>query len=286
MISKKEIQQKKRKSRAEHKCPSKLKRIIEVVKTISPSLALPDRNAVFSKHKKNTLSEKLKNSQIDEFRNWYIDLLWETYDECAQGLPMDLKIELLNQAILGVFLFHQSNPQVADAEVGVETLQLNTIANALRLYENIRRVREQLQELVCFLDKHRKVQSLISGTEEVLSLENLPKLEPIYYYDKGNESIETPYYDLFGAIHGRNLNRLRACRTCRHIFWAENINSFSCSQPCRRQLISHNRRELNKEEFNRKRREIRYKEKGVPYCDKCVRPNTKCDCYLNERRKN
>ncbi len=82
--------------------------------------------------------------------------------------------------------------------------------------------------------------------------------------------------------------RIKQCRNCKNFFWAkrqnknvENKNCEKCSNALRqRQFVN-----KNKDEINRQRRANRYYKKGIPYCEKCVYPNTKCDCYIQERSK-
>jgi hypothetical protein len=82
--------------------------------------------------------------------------------------------------------------------------------------------------------------------------------------------------------------RIKQCRNCKNFFWTkrqnknvENINCEKCNNALRqRQFVN-----KNKDEINRERRANYYYKKGIPYCEKCVRPNTKCDCYIQERNK-
>lgn len=83
--------------------------------------------------------------------------------------------------------------------------------------------------------------------------------------------------------------RIKQCRNCKNFFWVkrqnknvENINCERCNNALRqRQFVS-----KNKDEIARERRANYYYKKGIPYCEKCVRPNTKCNCYIQERSKN
>ncbi|MCY7344978.1 MAG: hypothetical protein LH614_02065 [Pyrinomonadaceae bacterium] len=82
--------------------------------------------------------------------------------------------------------------------------------------------------------------------------------------------------------------RIKQCRNCKNFFWVkrqnknvENKNCEKCSNALRqRQFVN-----KNKDEINRQKRANRYYKKGIPYCEKCVYPNTKCDCYIQERSK-
>ncbi|MGI8555494.1 MAG: hypothetical protein ACR2LT_03955 [Pyrinomonadaceae bacterium] len=82
--------------------------------------------------------------------------------------------------------------------------------------------------------------------------------------------------------------RIKQYRNCKNFFWVKrqnknvkNINCEKCNNALRqRQFVN-----KNKDEINRERRANYYYKKGVPYCEKCVRPNTKCDCYIQERSK-
>jgi hypothetical protein len=61
---------------------------------------------------------------------------------------------------------------------------------------------------------------------------------------------------LAGIIDKIIPDRFRMCEipSCNHIFWAENKNSLTCSEPCRNALRQRKHREKNKEEINKKRR--------------------------------
>lgn len=69
--------------------------------------------------------------------------------------------------------------------------------------------------------------------------------------DKGNIYLD----GLAGVIHKIIPDRFRMCEICNLIFWAENKNSFTCSETCRNALRQRRHREKNKEEINTKRRE-------------------------------
>jgi hypothetical protein len=82
--------------------------------------------------------------------------------------------------------------------------------------------------------------------------------------------------------------RIKHCRDCKNFFWVKRQNKNVENQLCEKCGGKKRQKEfVNKDKatFNRERRRKRYEKEKTPFCERCVRPNTKCACYLNERRK-
>ncbi|HXH70429.1 MAG TPA: hypothetical protein VNI60_08880 [Pyrinomonadaceae bacterium] len=248
-----EFEPKEKKSRAKFQCPPELKLIIDLAASIPPNRVLPDWREVLAKHKQNNFPANYADWQPAQKRALKFSVLLNTYEECIQGLPEQLKSVLLFQSESNL-ITKLDIPLEEDDKEMKEAIRYLALINAFHLYEKFRQVRAELRGLVDFLTKYRKEESLLSVSEELSDPEELPKFEIKYTYDEHTESIKSQSFDLYGAIYKKNLNRLRACEICRLIFWANNKNSFTCSKSCLNALRQRRHREKNKEEINAKRR--------------------------------
>jgi hypothetical protein len=101
-----------------------------------------------------------------------------------------------------------------------------------------------------------------------------------------NVRVEFPFADLINEKI--DTRRIKQCGECKNFSWAKRLNKDvenelceSCSNKLRQKRFI----EKNKEEIKLEKRKKYYNENSIPFCEKCIRPNTKCDCYLNERSK-
>ncbi len=89
--------------------------------------------------------------------------------------------------------------------------------------------------------------------------------------------------DLLAVVGNFDDSRLRSCEICNCIFWAENKNSFTCSETCRNALRQRRYRKKNKEDVNAKRRERYQQEKQKKESEKEERKKALLDKCKKEQ---
>lgn len=240
----------KQKSRAKYDCPPELQRIIDLAASIPANQVLPDWKEVLVKHKETNKPENFANWHLKAKTRLKITVLWETYQECLQFLPKNLQIELVKLILKVINL---DFPVVDEEEYEgqfKETVLFLQLVYVLRLYDNFRQVRAELQELVDFLIENRNKNSLISNNDELFVPRQMPKFTIRPTFDEQCESIKPLPFDLYAAIQKTNLNRLRACEicSCSRIFWAKREDSKTCSAQCLNTLNVRRHRALTDEE--------------------------------------
>lgn len=148
-----------------------------------------------------------------------------------------------------------------------------------QLYEEllwIKRIREILTLIREANSKNEKYPENEETKFSVMTVQDgIVKITAIYPVDiLINERIDT--------------RRIKQCQECQKFFWAKRLNKNIDNEACEKCANASRQRRFqskkNKEEINVERRKNYYYKKGIPFCEKCIRPNTKCDCYLKERK--
>lgn len=99
--------------------------------------------------------------------------------------------------------------------------------------------------------------------------------------DRYGRLIQTP--ESFKRFTDLDTKRLRRCPVCSDIFFATRTDKKFCSN-CSNIGSQRAFQKNNKDQINAQRRQKYYEAKGIPCCEKCIRPTTKCDCYQIEKR--
>lgn len=148
----------------------------------------------------------------------------------------------------------------------------------------------QKWEYQIFLNTRQDVRELVNSItlarNNELSINEGVQLPPLISQVK-REISENGIYNaqlsgLDEVLNGVYLDRLRFCEVCSHIFWAENKNSFTCSETCRNALRQRKYRKKNKEDVNAKRRERYQQEKHKKELEKEKRRKALFDQYKKE----
>ncbi len=85
-----------------------------------------------------------------------------------------------------------------------------------------------------------------------------------------------------------DIRRIKNCSNCKDFFWLKRLNKNVENEFCKECSNSMRQKKFvqkNKDQINTERRRQRYKNDRTPYCEKCIRPNTRCNCYQNERKQ-
>lgn len=257
-----------RNSRAKYKCSTALATFIDITNQLSDDGGLPEIQTFI-----DNLKAEMPEGTIENFNR----------DEMAEATAEEIVYGLLNRS--GWFIDHLLNRareltgETIGFSDGLYVLSSNICNSLLNIYAGIKM---DVDVFVQFVHALNEVRTGIRKKNNlgVFSLRANPIITENNKVEIRSKSI------LFDAIEDIDADRLRICQVCNHIFWAKRSISEGCSEPCVNALYQRNLRKKNKEEINCQRRKNYYIKNRIPYCEKCIYPNTKCSCYINERSKN
>jgi len=257
----KTIGTKEKQSRAKYQCPDGLEPLISDANYVLDRGELPDIKVFTDAIESELTSEELDDfSDSEELFDLVATEIYRFLEEKFDRLGSQLFEEVFskfNYLMSGEFTDH---------------FYINSYIETKRNIDNLIKFAEGLNELRKGIRAKHEV-----GHLSLLVMPAITRDNKIAW--KSNTNIRD-------ITQGMEADRLRVCEVCNHIFWAYNKNSETCSKPCLNILRQRKYLKANKSLVNRKRRESYYKKNRIPYCEKCIYPNTKCSCYINERSKN
>lgn len=97
--------------------------------------------------------------------------------------------------------------------------------------------------------------------------------------------IKIEWNGLMSLIQDCDLRRFRQCVECKKIFWAFRLDAKCCSAKCANKMRQKLFQNKNNDKTKIQRRKNYYYKNKIPFCDKCIRPIAKCECYSNKRSR-
>jgi hypothetical protein len=257
----KTIGAKEKQSRAKYQCPTNLKQLISDANYVLDRGELPEIQ-VFT----DAIESEFTRGELDDVSDSE-----ELFGLVAEDINYFLE-EKFDR--LGSQLFEEvfsKNNYLMSMET-IDHFYINSYIETKRNIDNLIKFAQGLNELRKGIRAKHEV-----GHLSLLAMPAITHDNKIHWISNTN---------IRDITQGIEADRLRVCEVCNHIFWANNKNSETCSKPCLNILRQRKYLKANKTLVNRKRRESYYKKNRIPYCEKCIYPNTRCSCYINERSKN
>lgn len=223
----KEIEPQEKKSRAKYKCPPEVKPLIDLVNLVPFPKNMMQLDFEIQ-HRTRILREQTGDSNASvSIRDVLIECLEDLSEEFHNYLKSFCYASWLRPIDISKADFRDVH-RLSQAYISFFRTHNETVAYAFRLKND--------REGNSYPNSWEIFPSRASGV--------------ILKDDKGNIYLD----GLAGVIHKIIPDRFRMCEICNRIFWAENKNSFTCSESCRNALRQRRHREKNKEEINAKRR--------------------------------
>jgi hypothetical protein len=228
-----------KKSRAKYKRPDEIGSLIDYVNAVPSNIPLlPSRNL-------EDIPPSATSAQIaKQFRH----NSQERFDRCFSAFSPEYKDALIEEIKEDVL---KKNPAIGERHLPHLVLNI-----AVSRYDDIVAKRGILISIAKFYSELRKGGCILEGDNALQNKDGeyfaLPVIHIPLTRDGTKGKVDT---GIAAAFHEVELDRLRMCEICSRLFWAENKNSFTCSETCRNALRQRNHRKKNKEEINAKRRQ-------------------------------
>lgn len=218
-------------------CPDALDPFIFDVNQIPENTVLRDYEDVWGENQPSfsdsSTKEEIKNILLEKKKEWF--------DKCFANFSESYKDIVLRDAEAWQLKKHPNYDEW--------NLQLATLDLALEHYQYIYLINNNLRAVADFFSHLRNNDYLSVNETELITRDGatitLPLLEAQL---KREGTIGKIRKDLFGAFIDIDLDRIRTCEICNHIFWAKRTESSTCSPKHYETLKKRRARSLTDEE--------------------------------------